>query len=444
MTQTRNLQTSLFLQCSVLGAALLSSACGSEVGVGVDAQPTPQQLAERAYVVSAESDELFVADLGSFQELARIDTGLGSGPNANHMAVLGPGARKVYVLATEHDAAVVVDAQGLGLSHTISLGAHPTHAATCMDCGGSGRDLLWVVNEGAAHGSASTGSGDPPAPDFQESIAGHDHSSEEGTGSVTIVDMATDAVVATIRHPSLQVPHFVRFYDGRAYVPSIGGNQVTVIDTQSLEVTGSLQLRSAGGAQRCSGDPCGFADAQIDSEGVLFAAHIETGEVLVYDAATGERGDDLQMGDRPWAVFVDSFDTGVSRPMMPNWGDSTVSVIGAAQRREVARSQAGDAVSYGVNYSPLAPRSAFVMGQTQQRVAIVDRDSGDLVRSFDLGGTVETASTTADGRYLLLPLSNTGELSVLNVETLQEVVRFDGVGLYPWSVVTAGGQNYCH
>jgi DNA-binding beta-propeller fold protein YncE len=121
-----------------------------------------------------------------------------------------------------------------------------------------------------------------------------------------------------------------------------------------------------------------------------------------------------------------------------------VSVIDRVQRREVARSVEGDQESYGVNYSPLAPGEAFVLNTVKERVAVIDRRDGTLIESLDVGGTTETASTTGDGRYLLLPLSSTNQFVVLDVATHAEVARFDDVGLYPWSVTTVGGQNYCH
>jgi hypothetical protein len=33
---------------------------------------------------------------------------------------------------------------------------------------------------------------------------------------------------------------------------------------------------------------------------------------------------------------------------------------------------------------------------------------------------------------------------VWDIPEREEVMRFEGVGQYPWSVTTIGGQNYCH
>ena len=139
--------------------------------------------------------------------------------------------------------------------------------------------------------------------------------------------METDEVVRTFSHESLEVPHFVRFRDRSAYIPSIGGNQITVVDLDSFSVTDVLVIEGETAPGTCSGDPCGFADAQIDANGLLVAAHIETGRVLSYDTVTGTRRADISSGNRPWSVFVDTLSNEFDTFMMPNWGDSTVSVL---------------------------------------------------------------------------------------------------------------------
>lgn len=406
----------LWLAC-MGGTALLSVGCGSDAGANPESEAKGDALLQRAYVVSEMSDDLFVVDLRSMEEVKKIDIRVGgAGVNGDHMAILSEDGAKVYVSATAKNSMVVVDAARLRVSKEIKIGPHNTHANTCFGCGPGKRDELWVVNEG--------GEGHP--------------------GTVSVIDMASDEVVETIEDPSFVVPHNVRFSGRRAYVPSIGGNQVSVVDMDTYKVTETLLLEGETEPGACSGDPCGYADAQIDGNGMLFAAHIETGKVLVYDTRELERKRDIPMGFQPWSVFVDELSNDFDTNMMPNWGDSTVSIMDRKQLSEIGRSAEGDMESYGINYSPRAPGEAFVLNRIKEAVAVIDRESGELIERIDVGGTTETAATTADGKHLLLPVSSSNSFVVLDVETREEVARFENVGVYPWSVGIVGGQNYCH
>jgi DNA-binding beta-propeller fold protein YncE len=416
---------------AALGAgALFALACGDSddmQALGTDVPPaiSEEALSNRAYVISNESNELFVVDLSTLTAVGSVDTSISNGVNGNHMSMLSRDGSKLFISAADQDAIVVVDARTLAVVDRIELGAHPTHSEACFGCPPDGRDELWVVNELGGGPQMET-------------------NGEGGQGSVSVIDMDTNEVLKTISDPSFNVPHFVRFQGHTAYIPSIGGNQISVLDVDTHRVKDVLLLEGQAAPGPCSGDPCGFADAQIDKSGILVAAHIESGRVLSYDTLGLQRRADIVTGNKPWSIFVDQLSDSFDTDLMPNWGDETVSLIDRKQGKEIARSLEGDQESYGINYSPLAPGQAFVLNRIKERVAVIDRMTGTLIQSLDVGGTTETASTTRDGRYLLLPISSTGQFAVLDVATRAEVARFDNVGTYPWSVTTVGGQNYCH
>jgi YVTN family beta-propeller protein len=364
----------------------------------------PGALLDRAYVVSRDSNELFVLDSESLEAVGSIDTTVFPGRvNGNHMAMVGMDGQKVYITATDADTIVVVDAASLTISGTISVGRHATHAAVSPN----GREL-WVVSE--------------------------------EDNAVLVIDTATDTVTHTLTDASLVIPHNVRFTDTLAYVPSIGGNQITVFDRATYAV---VDVLVAAGTEMgaCASDPCGFADAQIDPDGVLFASHVETGTVLVYDTVTGERLADVGVGMSPWSAFVDPFGDTPGMAMVPTWSDTAVARVDVSGERVM--SGAGDQEVYGVNFSPLAPTEAFVLNRVRNEVSVIDRETGASIHRIDVGGTTETATTAMNGR-ILLPISSTGELLVLDPATHAIVARHLGVGAYPWSVATAAGQNYCH
>lgn len=373
-----------------------------------DEAPAPEavNLETRAYVVSELSNELFVFDYNTLSEVGSLDTTAdlsSGGVNGNHMAMVTADGSKVYISASEADTLVVVDAASLTVKARISVGSHVTHMAARP-----GTSELWVMLE--------------------------------GDNAIAVVDTETDTVSRTLSDPSFQIPHFARFSGDRAYVPNIGGNQVSVIDLDSYAVVDTL-VGEGLSEGACEGDPCGYADAQIGNHGVLFASNFSTGAVIVYDTIARERLPEVHTDEAAWSAFVDPFSTGADFAFVPSWTGQTLSRVGLDGS---GRSyDLGDSEVYGVNYSPTAPGLAFALSRTRHEVTVFDQASGALVDAIDVGGNTETATTTPDGR-LLLPISSAGAVVVLDTETREELARFEQVGVYPWSVTTVEGQNYCH
>lgn len=365
---------------------------------------SPSELTHRAYVVSNGSNEMFVFDYTTLEEIGSIDTTVVAGAvNGNHMAMVTLDGAKVYTTAADQDVLVVVDAASLEVTKQLPIGKHATHMALRP-----GTSELWVV--------------------------------AEDDNAVVVVDTETDRVVRTITSDTFSIPHFARFSGDYAYIPSIGGNQVSVVDLETYAVVDTIVPEGLD-AGACEGDPCGFADAQISPSGLLFASHFSTGKVVVYDTLAHQAVTTGEVGLMPWSAFVDPFEEQGDFAFVPSWMTSTVARV---DRSGVASLwSGGDDEVYGVNFSPTAPGEAFVLNRTQNNVRVLDRDSGEVLDTLDVGGTTETGTTTPDGR-LLLPISSAGAVLVYDTATHAELARFDGVGTYPWSVSTAAGQNYCH
>jgi YVTN family beta-propeller protein len=370
-------------------------------GCAEDATPTAD-LARRAYVVSLESDELTVIDTETHAVTGRVATG----GLANHMAEVSADLTRVFVVSSGTDEVIVVDATTLAVTSRIAVAGHPTHVSLSRD----GR-LLAVV--------------------------------AEDTDEVVFLD--PDAAVEIARVGGLMTPHFVRWSaDLRsAYVANIGGHHLTRIDLETMAIAESIVLDGYGDDAPAP-DEGGFADAQIDREGVLWAAHAETGRVLVYDTVAGEKLDELEVGARPWIAFAEHpFPEVPLRHLVPSFGDRSVTLIDGKARAIVA-SLPGDEEAYGVNFSPLAPDRAFVMNRVRADVAVVDTAAGTITSRIPVGGNTETAATTADGRWIVAAVSGADRVVVIDPVSAAVVATIDGVGRYPWSVTIPGGQNYCH
>jgi YVTN family beta-propeller protein len=378
---------------------------GSLSALGCASSPDPQpSLTNRAYIVSRESDDLTVIDLDRLEIVGTVHTA----GVANHMAELNADFTKLYVDSEGTNESIVVDATKLAVLSRISTGDSPTHVSLSKDGG-----LLAVMNE----------YGD----------------------SVSFIDPVRDVEIK--RLSGFYTPHFMRFSpDGRyGYVANIGAYHLTRVDLATLEIVDHIALDGFSGppSAMLARDETGFADAQIDPDGMLYAAHNAAARVLVYDTVARQKMAEVTVGPRPWIAYAEHpFFELPRRQLVPAFGDQTVSLIrGSAP---VAALPAGDIESFGVNYSPLAPDKAFVMNRVHGNITVVNTALGTVADVIPTGGTTETASTTADGKWIVATVSSSNQVVVIDAKTDQIVKTFDNVGSYPWSVTIPLGQNYCH
>lgn len=400
-----------------LGLPACSSAAeSSSPGAGDDADemsddsvgqlnPSAQALEQRAYIVSRDSEELTVIDLDKLEIIGRVPTGGG----ANHMAELNGDFTKVYVTSSASDEAIIVDAKKLKVSGSVSITGHPSHLTITPD-----NRMIAVMTE--------------------------------DTNEIAFIDMANDS--ERMRLSGFETPHFMRFTpDGDwGYVANIGGNFVSRVDMRKMEVVDQITLDEYGDRRHID-DEGGFADVQIAEDGTLFAAHHASGKVLTIDAKSGKKQGELSVGKGPWVAFAEHpFHGAPLRHVVPNFGDSTLSVISAERgsKPQISATLPGDEEAYGVNFSPLEPDLAFVMNRVRKDVAVVDTSKGEVLERIDVGGNTETASTTADGKRIIAAVSNRNRVVVIDVASRKVEKVFDNVGKYPWSVVIPKGQNYCH
>jgi DNA-binding beta-propeller fold protein YncE len=387
---------------SVIGLAAF--VIGSTAVLGCGDTTEPPNLTNRAYIISRESDDLTVIDLDKLEIIGVVHTA----GFQNHMAELNADFTKLYVDSEATDESIVVDATKLEIVKRIPTGDSPTHVSLSRD-----GKLLAIMNE---YGN-----------------------------SVTLVDPATDVEIKRLE--GFYTPHFMRFApDGKyAYVANIGAYHLTRVDLSTLEIDGHIPLDGFDGPPNVTlaADEMGFADAQIDPDGMLFAAHNMAAKVLVYDTVSREKVAERAVGPNPWIVYAEHPFTALPRrQLVPAFGDHTVGLLaGDAPLKSLP---AGDMESFGVNYSPLVPDKAFVMNRVRKNIAVVNTAAGTVTGSIETGGTTETASTTADGKWIVATVSSTNQVIVIDAMTNQIVKTFNDVGKYPWSVTIPLGQNYCH
>jgi DNA-binding beta-propeller fold protein YncE len=398
----------IVLSCGATFALLACGGGSDEPAAKPETGESAQALANRAYIVSLESDELTVIDLNNLEIIARVPTG----GVENHMAELNRDNTEVFIDSSASDETVVVDTRSFEITDRIETGRHPAH-------------LTFEPNRGLLAIMA------------------------EGDNAVTFVDPQRHEVVKKVA--GLHTPHFMRFTrDGKwGFVANAGADHLTRVRMDTLEIEDEIRLDPfVAQLDKDGGDEeSGFFDAQIDSTGTLYAAHRASGRVLVYDTNANSKLMELPVGRRPWVVFAEHPFAEVSlRHLVPNFGDSTVSLIDGTvgRRAAVLATLEGDNEAYGVNFSPLAPSTAFVMNRVRSDVAVVDTEAGEIIERLEVGGNTETASTTADGKYIVATVSSANRVVVIDAKQRRIMKVFENVGQYPWSVTIPGGQNYCH
>jgi DNA-binding beta-propeller fold protein YncE len=391
---------------TLIGGALSIAlvACGGNEPDRTD-MLTRNPLTDRAYVVSLYSDELTVIDLAKLEIIAEVETG----GVENHMAELNADFTKVYVDASHSNETIIVDASSFDILGRVGPGPHPAHMTLDPMSG-----LLAIM--------------------------------VEADNAVAFLDTDTDELVGRIT--GLRTPHFLRFTpDGsKAYVANIAGNHITRIDMSKQEIEAEIPLDGMSTEEGTVAEEGGFADAQIDNTGILYAAHNETGRVLVYDTKKEQKLPELQVGKGPWVAFASHpFKNIPLKHLVPSFADQKVAVIdGTAKVRAVVQMLEGDEEAYGVNFSPLTPNLAFVMNRVREDIAVVDTETYEIIDRIHVGGNTETAATTPDGRYIVAAVSSANAVVVIDPVKRKIVKRFTDVGNYPWSVTIPGGQNYCH
>ena len=359
-------------------------------------------LLNRAYVVSRDSDEVHVIDLDDLTLIGEVHTG----GQAGHMGELNADFTRLYVDSENSNETEVIDTAALTVTDRLATPAHPTHLSLTRD-----GTMLLVMTEAA--------------------------------NEVVFVDAATGQIVATL--PGFYLPHFARMsLDGRyAYVANLEASHITRIDLQTRAIDREIPLEGTT-VPTAADNEGGFADVQIDQvTGLLYAAHRSTGRVIIYDTVNDVKLPELQVGSWPWIVYAQHPFPEVSRNyIVPSFADQRAAIV--TSESVLAQLPVADYESFGVNYSPLVPDQAFLMNRYKQEVAVIDTSTRSLVDRIDVGGTTETASTTADGKYIVAAVSSANAVVVIDAVSHEIVKRFDHIGSYPWSVTIPLGQNYCH
>jgi YVTN family beta-propeller protein len=385
---------------TALGALLLClNIAGTSLAATIDVRST-------VFVTNRDSSDITMIDTKSDRIVGKIP--LGQMVNA-HMAMVTPDGKKLLVAGTKANQALLVDLASLQVSKRIPVGVEPEHF-----------DI---------------------SPDGKLALMGN---LEEGT--VSVLDLAGGKEIK--RLDGFAEPHGVAFLSQhKVYVSSIGAHEVAAVSVDKLEVTnrmavGSSHLLASVDPDRYLTEIKGVVNPTPTLDGrFIYSADGDSGEVAIMDTATDSVIKTLRVGSEPWRAYPTPDGT---KMLVPNNGDETISVIDTAKQAVVATMRGGPGMT-GINFDGTGKKAyAFSTGE-YATILIYDlanmREAGQ--KRLGANMSLETATTTPDGKKIYLASSKDNSVYVIDTAT-DAIKRIANVGQSPWATTMLGSYQYCH
>ncbi len=201
--------------------------------------------------------------------------------------------------------------------------------------------------------------------------------SNQSSNNVSVIDIATNTVVAIV--PVGSGPGGVAVNPGgtRAYVVNVGARNVSVIDTGTNSVIATVVAGSG---------PTGVA---LNPAGTFaYVVDYNSNGVYVIDTASNTVAPSVSVGSSPFAVAVNSAGT---RAYVTNFGSNTVSVIDTASNTVVATVATATTRPNAVAVNPAGTR-VYVTHDSSTTVSVIDTATNTVVGTIAVGTGVGTVA----------------------------------------------------
>jgi YVTN family beta-propeller protein len=250
---------------------------------------------------------------------------------------------------------------------------------------------------------------------------------DTGNNVVSVLDLATHTVAATIPVGTAPFGVAVSPATSRAYVVNMASGSLSVIDTTTNSVVATIPVpeHSRGVAV----DPTGAR---------VYVANSEHDTVSVIDAATNSVTATVEVQYLPWAVAVHPVGT---RAYVTNQGDNSVSVIDTATNAVTATVPVGTG-PLGLAVHPTGTR-VYVANQFSNSVSVISTATHTVTATIPVGtGPVAVALNPA-GTRLYVASINGDSVSVIDTAS-NRVMATLSVPASPWGVAVhpAGTRVY--
>ena len=235
-----------------------------------------------------------------------------------------------------------------------------------------------------------------------------------GGSSVSVINVCTNTVSATIAVGALPNCVSVSPDGSKVYVTNANGNTVSVINTATNTVSATIVVGKT---------PEGISVSPDGSK--VYVANVGSNTVSVIDTATNTVSATITVGDYPQGVSVSP--DGSKVYITNNYGN-TVSVINTATNT-VSATIPGVNGPIGVSVSPDGSK-VYVANSVDSTVRVINTATNTISATIAVGSSPNGVSVTPDGNkvYVANYLANT--VSVINTAT-NTVSATIAVGSYP-------------
>ena len=235
-----------------------------------------------------------------------------------------------------------------------------------------------------------------------------------GSTSVSVIATASNNVVATVDVGSSPGGVVVNPAGTRVYVAKYGSTSVSVIDTASNSVVATVPVGS---------NPWGVAMNLAGTR--VYVANSQSNTVSVIDTASNSVMATVPVGSNPWGMAVNPSGT---RVYASNHLSNLVSVIDTASNSMVATILVGTAPS-GVTVNPVGSR-AYVANYGSNSVSVIDTASNSVAVTVNVGSYPHGVAVNPAGTRAYVTNSGSNNVSVIDTAS-NTVIATVAVGSAP-------------
>jgi YVTN family beta-propeller protein len=240
----------------------------------------------------------------------------------------------------------------------------------------------------------------------------------EGSGTLSVIDIATDKVVAEIA-AGTKPRGTVVSADGRlAYVSDQPNNRLVLVDLEARKASGQIALGESPEGVGISPDGRWVAAAVEESNDVVFV-DTQTKAVAFVVKVSGKNPEHAVFSPDGKQVFVSAEE------------GEAVNVIDFAKRQDIARIPVG-ARPRGIAFSPDSTR-AYVAAENSDELYVIDTRTLAVAAKVHAGLRSNGVTAHPNGKWIFVSNGGAASVSVIDASSLA-VIATVPVGQRPWNM----------